>query len=196
MLLIACSEPSESHQVERSVEGGCEDCELMQEGMPAKILWETTIAGPAQPGERVTLGGTVYAKEGRTPVPGIILYAYHTDHTGHYTPGEGQTAGRRHGHLRGWVRSDAHGRYRFNTIRPTAYPSGQDPQHIHVLVKEPGVSTYWIDNIVFDDDPLLTQEERSRPHRGGNGVVTLQRTPEGWVGERDIVLGLNIVGYP
>ena len=50
------------------------------------------------------------------PAAGIIVYAYQTDATGIYPRGS-----TRHGRLRGWVRTDEAGRYRFDTIRPGAY---------------------------------------------------------------------------
>ena len=135
--------------------------------------------------------GTVRDGAGR-PVPGIVVYAYHTDARGYY-PQRGAT---RHGSLRGWVRSDAAGRYRFDTIRPASYPETSIPAHVHMHVIEPGRGTYYIDDILFDDDPLLTSGERSRQQgRGGRGIAVPRRDAAGWVVVRDIVLGENIPGY-
>lgn len=122
---------------------------------------------------------------------------YHTDNTGRYTPGPKQVQGKRHGHLRGWVKTDAQGRYEFRTIRPAAYPNGKNPQHIHAIIKEAGLSRYWIDDFLFDDDPLLTEQEKKRQSkRGGPGIVKLSKNPAGvWIGKRDIILGFNIPNY-
>jgi protocatechuate 3,4-dioxygenase beta subunit len=197
VLLRACAHPDATEASQQLGGGQCDDCVWMLEGMPAEPGWETTLSDASEPGERMTMSGTIYKKDGRTPAPGVILYVYHTDNTGRYTPDKGQTDGRRHGHLRGWVRSDEQGRYRFHSIRPAAYPSGRDPQHVHVLVKEPGLGIYWIDNYEFEDDPLLTAERRAGlTQRGGSGIIVLNRTAEGWKGQRDIVLGLNVPGYP
>jgi protocatechuate 3,4-dioxygenase beta subunit len=88
------------------------------------------------------------------------------------------------------VRTDAEGNYRFDTIRPAPYPGRADPAHIHMTVKEPGRREYWIDEVVFTDDSLVTPRYRSRVgNRGGNGIVTPSRDSTGaWVARRDIVL--------
>ncbi|MBK8979597.1 MAG: hypothetical protein IPM29_27155 [Planctomycetes bacterium] len=104
-----------------------------------------------------------------------------------------------HGEQRGWVRADAQGRYRFESIRPEEHPGREDPQHVHMHVIEPGRRTYYIENTVFTDDPLLTAERRERESagRGGHGMATPRREDEGvWVVRRDIVLGAGTPGYP
>ena len=120
----------------------CEDCELMLEGMPSSIPWSTRISGSEDPGEPLVISGTIYKSDGKTPAPGVILYVYQTDQKGKYTPSKGQVSGRRHGHLRGWMKSDERGRYQFTTIRPGSYPNGNNPQHIHPIVKEPDLNYY------------------------------------------------------
>jgi len=182
----------------RTVGGGCDGCEILFEGMPKELAWRTTIPGPGEHGEPMEIRGVIYRKDGRTPAPGVILYVYHTDATGHYSPAPGQTQGRRDGHLRGWMRTDSSGRYEFRTIRPAPYPSRDNPAHVHVVVKEPDKNEYYLDEYVFDDDPLLTPERRARlENRGGSGIVALSRNRDGvWIGRRDLVLGRNIPGYP
>lgn len=119
----------------RSVGGSCEDCELMVAGMPAALSWKAKLAADDEPGEPLIISGTIYKSDGKTPAQDVILYVYHTDHTGRYTPGPNQVHARKHGHLRGWVKTDAQGRHEFRTIRPAAYPEGKDPHHIHGIIK-------------------------------------------------------------
>jgi protocatechuate 3,4-dioxygenase beta subunit len=176
----------------------CEDCELLFQGMPNNISASTRLAGAGEKGEPLRITGTIYLQDGMTPAPGIILYVYQTDHTGKYTPGPDQVHARRHGHLRGWVRSDDRGRYEFLTIRPASYPNSRNPQHIHPIIFEPKANRfYWIDDYLFDDDPLLAPDEKQKqPKRGGGGVLTLKKDAKGvWLGNRDIVLGQNIGNY-
>src|SRR5690349_5620246 len=144
------------------VGSACEDCQMMFDGMPQDLSWQTTIAGPDEPGEPLIMKGIIYKKDGKTPAPDVILYVYHTDNKGLYSPAPKQTLAKRHGHLRGWVKSDANGRYEFKTIRPASYPNSTNPQHIHPLIKEPGLTLYWIDEFLFDDDPLLANQEKTR----------------------------------
>jgi protocatechuate 3,4-dioxygenase beta subunit len=168
----------------------CEDCELMFDGMPEKTSWRASLAELNEPGEPLIVSGRIFKKDGKTPAAGILLYIYHTDNKGLYSPAPTQTKGRRHGHLRGWMITDAQGRYEFKTIRPASYPNSKNPQHIHPIIKESESKIYWIEDFLFSDDPLLTDQEKSRlPKRGGSGVMTLTKNSDGvWIGKRDIVL--------
>jgi protocatechuate 3,4-dioxygenase beta subunit len=182
---------------ERRVGDGCEDCELMLEGMPATLASRTSLAGLDEKGERMVIRGTVFQKNGKTPASDVIVYFYHTDINGEYTPAADQTQGKRHGHLRGWIKTGKDGTYEIKSIRPASYPNGRNPQHIHAIVKEKNTSLYWIDDYYFDDDPYLDQNQRSHQQkRGGMGIITLKKNRAGiWEGKRDLILGLNIPGY-
>jgi len=181
----------------RHVGGPCEDCELIFEGMPSALSWQTQIASANEPGVPLTISGTIYQRDGKTPASNVILYVYHTDHKGFYSPASGQRIARKHGHLRGWMRTGKDGRYEFRTIRPAAYPKRNNPEHIHPIIKEEGLKEYWIDEYLFLDDPLLTASEKARQEkRGGSGIISLSKNSKGeWIGKRDIILGLNIPGY-
>lgn len=176
--------------------GPCEDCELMREGMPAALRWEAKLAGPTE-GEEMIISGVIYEKDGKTPAANVILYVYHTDKTGRYTPASDQKDARRHGRMRGWMKTDSRGRYAFKSIRPGAYPGRKDPAHIHPIIQEPDGRYYWIDEYLFEDDPLVTTQIRANQEkRGGSGIVTLKKNQDGiWEGKRDIILGLNVEGY-
>ena len=180
---------------DRSVGGPCDECDLMFEGMPPNLSWRTTIAPPGEPGEPMIIQGTVYKKDGKTPAPDVILYIYHTDNAGIYSTAPGHT--NRHGHLRGWIKTGADGRYEFKSIRPGSYPTRNAPAHIHPLIKEKGLTRYWIDEYLFEGDPLLTNAERARQEkRGGNGIITLKKNANGvWEGHRNIMLGMNVPNY-
>lgn len=190
LLTIACTA-----QKDRAVGGACDRCDLMFEGMPKAMSWEATISPQSEPGEPMIIEGTIYKKDGKTPAPGVVLYVYHTDAQGYYSniPGQKEIP---HGHLRGWIKTGADGKYRFQSIRPAQYPRETIPAHIHPLIKEPGLSPYWIDEYLFEGDKFLTDEERKRQEkRGGNGIISLTKKDGVWRGTRDIVLGLNIPGY-
>ena len=135
------------------------------------------------------------------PRANVVVYAYQTDAAGIYPPPEKSLSrwADRHGRLRGWAVSDANGKYTFDTIRPASYPGQSVPQHIHLHVIERGCATYYIDEVLFTDDPMLTEEERGeRPERGGSGLTTPTRDQAigTWQVVRDIHLGRNIPGYP
>ena len=178
----------------------CEGCEAVFQGLPETLEWSSRIAPIDEPGEPMRIEGTVRDGDGRA-VGGVIVYAYQTNSRGLYPPDEGfrGQAARRHGLLRGWAQTDADGRYRFDTIRPAGYPDSDLPQHVHMHVLEVGRCTYYIDDILFEDDPRLTEARRRSlvTGRGGSGVVAPVLDESGtWVVRRDIVLGAEIPGYP
>lgn len=169
----------------------CEGCEAIREHSFDNLSWSTRIPPAGEPGDPLVLTGVVYQKDGRTPAPGVVVYAYHTNTGGVYpTRGDEQGWARRHGYLRGWVKTNERGEYRFDTIRPGGYPGRTDPAHIHMIVKEPDRQEYWIDEVVFEDDPRVTERYRSaQQNRGGNGIIRLSRDQSGgWSGRRDIIL--------
>ena len=158
---------------------------------PASLTDRMTIAKASEPGTRLVVEGTIFQSDGKTPAEGILLYAYHTNAQGLYAHAPGTTGqGRWHGDLRGWLRTGPSGRYRIETIRPAPYPSRTIPAHIHMHVMAPGGRETYIDDIVFDDDPLVTSGYAANAsHRGGPGVVHLERDPAGVPhARRDIVM--------
>jgi protocatechuate 3,4-dioxygenase beta subunit len=169
----------------------CDGCEAIHERSFDSLSSSTTIPAPGEPGERLVLTGRVLLPDGRTPAAGVVVYAYHTNAQGVYpTRGDERGWDRRHGYLRGWVKTNAEGGYRFETIRPAPYPGRRDPAHIHMVVKEPERREYWIDEVVFEGDSLVTDRYRAaQGNRGGSGILRLARDASGaWVGRRDIIL--------
>jgi protocatechuate 3,4-dioxygenase beta subunit len=178
----------------------CEGCEAVFEGLPAQLGSVSRIAPLDEPGQAMRIEGTVRDGQGR-PSGGVVVYAYHTNLRGEY-PKDEQARGKasfRHGRLRGWAKTDEKGRFRFDTIRPGAYPNRDVPEHVHMHVLEVGRCTYYIDDVLFDDDPRLTPEVRRQlsSGRGGSGIVQPRRDDSGrWLVTRDIVLGQGVPGYP
>jgi protocatechuate 3,4-dioxygenase beta subunit len=178
---------------------GCEACEIMFVGMPAHIGSTDTSPGWTEKGQKLLVKGVVYEVDGKTPAENVVLYYWQTDSNGYYShvPGMDEKA-ERHGHIRGWVKTDASGRYAIRTIRPAPYPHTTNPAHIHVAIKEPKIANaYYIDECLFDDDVFLTtQRRKALENRGGSGILKVSVSGDLQVAERDIVLGLNIPGYP
>jgi len=197
-----CTQPHASNDQEgstsKTVGGPCEDCKAVFEYGSKKLSWTDTLPDYQEDGPKMEISGTIYQQDGKTPASDVILYVYHTDQHGHY-PTKGDETGwsKRHGYIRGWIKTDANGKYKFYTLKPGAYPGGKNPAHIHATLKEPTINEYWIDEYLFDDDPILTKEERAaQKKRGGAGVLKLTKRADGiLVAQRDIILGLNIPDY-
>ena len=179
--------------------GSCEGCEAIHESpVPFDSLKNMSwLPDWNEQGPKLAVNGTVYNADG-SPAPNVVVYIYHTDQKGVYpTKGDEKGWGKRHGYLRGWMKTNEKGEYKFFTLRPAAYPGRQDPQHIHVTIKEPGKNEYWIDEYVFDDDPLLTDKQRkASENRGGSGILVLKDVGNMLKAERNIYLGKNIPDYP
>jgi protocatechuate 3,4-dioxygenase beta subunit len=196
LLEVTCSQ-SQSKK-DKIVGGGCEGCEAVLEYGNKKLTSVDTLPDFNEPGPKLEVSGTIYHRDGKTPAKDVILYIYHTDQKGEYPARGNETGwGKRHGYIRGWIKTGANGKYTFYTLRPAAYPGRQNPEHIHPVIKEPGVKEYWIDEYLFEDDPILTQRERqSQQGRGGKGIIQPSRNRNGLqIVNRDITLGLNVPVY-
>ena len=196
----ACTQPAATNKQDLKVGGPCEGCEAIYECPVSfdQLNEVDTLPDFNEAGPQIEISGTVYKADGKTAAAGVIIYIYHTDQSGIY-PRKGTEKGwaRRHGYLRGWVKTDANGFYKFYSLLPASYPNSNNPKHIHPVIKEPGKSEYYIDEFLFDNDPLLTQEERKRQEqRGGNGILIIKEKEGRLYAERHIILGKNIPGYP
>jgi protocatechuate 3,4-dioxygenase beta subunit len=190
-----------SKPITRHVGGTCEGCEAIYESpIPFEKLNQVdTLPDFNESGPKIEISGIVYQRDGKTPAKDVVIYVYHTDQTGRYSTKGNETGwGKRHGYIRGWVKTDKNGFYQFYTLRPVSYPNSNIPQHIHATVKEPDKNEYWIDEYVFDDDPFLTASERGKAKkRDGDGIIKLVPEANGMAhGTRHIILGLNIPDYP
>lgn len=149
--------------------------------------WRINIAPDKEAGEPLIVSGTIFAPDGRTPMKGISLYVYQTDATGRYsTSGNGDNRNTR---LHGQMWTNAEGRYEFRTIKPASYPGSTNPAHIHAYVSGPEYPEYWIDEYLFEDDPFVGADLRSKAAAKGtfSPVLKLTRDAEGVLrGVRDI----------
>lgn len=160
---------------------------------PENPPWSIQIASEDESGERLVVTGTVYEEDGSTPAEGVLIYVYHTNDEGVYPKrGDEQDNARYHGYLRGWMRTDAQGRYRFETTRPAPYHThGGEPAHIHYTVQAPGREEYWLNAAWFSDDPRVNAEYLAGLERVGgftNVIDVSQDASDTWHGRRDIIL--------
>jgi protocatechuate 3,4-dioxygenase, beta subunit len=155
--------------------------------VPSDVSWKTKLSAESEKGEPILISGTVYAADGKTAAAGTLIYLYHTDVYGIY----GRKGEHRHGRYRGWMLTDARGRYEFESILPASYPNSTIAKHIHMTVTTKDQKEDWIDSIHFDGDKFLTSRDREINRGGFDRVLKLAKGSDGISrGVRDIRLGV------
>lgn len=119
---------------------------------PARIV----IAGADEPGARLVVTGRVV--DGTKPIAGASIYIWHTDAKGFYAPGRNAGAGDLNPRLHGALRTDADGRYQYETVRPGSYLN--IAAHVHHVIAAPGYKTRLFE-VEFRDDPILVERREA-----------------------------------
>lgn len=137
--------------------------ERVQVQRPPSLSSTARIAPQDEGGVPLVIHGKLLGEDGKTPIAAAVVFAYHTDRQGLYhTRGTPAHSWR----LRGWAETDEDGRFEFQTIRPAAYPSRNQPAHVHLTVfASPG--RYHAGGLLFEDDPLLSAADRETSARAG-----------------------------
>lgn len=180
------------------VGGPCEGCEAVFEYGDRVLNAVDTLPNFNEEGTRIKVTGTIYHNDGTTPANDVILYIYHTNQNGVYASRNGETEwARRHGYIRGWIKTDIDGIYTFYTLKPGVYPDRSAPAHIHPMILEPNGKFYWLNSYHFEGDTLLSVNEISpkSPRGGSSGLLSLKKEGNLLVGKRDFILGRNIPQY-
>ncbi|HUL59675.1 MAG TPA: protocatechuate 3,4-dioxygenase subunit beta [Anaeromyxobacteraceae bacterium] len=127
-------------------------------------------------GERIVIAGRVLDEDER-PVPHALVEVWQANAAGRYAHQVDDHAAPLDPNFTGCGRAvtDAHGRYRFVTIRPGAYPwrnhpNAWRPAHVHFSLFGPAFATRLVTQMYFPGDPLLpfdpifnsTADERAR----------------------------------
>ncbi|MEO6213763.1 MAG: hypothetical protein ABIP65_09080 [Vicinamibacterales bacterium] len=144
-----------------------------QEQRPASIASTARIAPATEPGTPLVLSGRILGLDGK-PSTHTVVFAYHTDRGGLY---DAREKGPHSWRLKGWARSDAEGRFTFETIRPGSYPNERIAAHVHFTAFAPSGERYHAGEVKFDDDPLVSGAERQASMRAGQfGEIRPVRT--------------------
>lgn len=179
------------------VGGRCEGCEAVLEYGDKQLNAIDTLPGFEEAEKKLKLSGTIFEADGSTPAQGVVLYIHHTNDKGIYpTRGDEEGWAKRHGYIRGWIKTGPDGNFTFYTQVPGSYPSRDNPAHIHPFILEPHGKYYWVETYFFEGDPLLQDHHMEKKPRGGSvGKVSLTKEDGMYSVKRDFVLGKNIPGY-
>lgn len=128
--------------------------ERAQEHRPASLSANGRIAPESEPGTPLVIHGRAVGEDGKAPLPGAIVFAYHTDRDGLYDrKGSPPHAWR----LKGWARTAADGTFEFRTIRPGSYPGTTNPPHVHFTLFTDG-ARYHAGELQFQGDLRVRRE--------------------------------------
>ena len=146
-----------------------------REGAP----WRATLCDADEPGERLAITGRVTAAGTCEPLKDAVLDVWHASAAGFYDNNDpARPFDPARYHLRGRVRTDAEGRYQFETVLPGNYGQGRftRARHIHLLVTCAGRAPL-VTEIYFEGDrhndtdglvrrSLITQLSGGAPEKG------------------------------
>ena len=160
--------------------------------------FQTRLAGPDEPGERLIISGTVYSSDCRSRLPNALIEVWQANQSGVYdTAKPGDFAERVDFHLRGMMLTDQKGNYQFETVMPGRYPVPPDlpgleryaglmrPAHIHFRVAE-SLHVPLTTQLYFKGDPHIAKDPWAR--RKPSLVVGLKQDSKFLVGNFDIAL--------
>ena len=144
---------------------------------PPEVSSVGVIAGANEPGQRLVITGTVYAPDGVTPAPGVIVYAYQTDAGGEY-----HNDAQRVARLHGWAKSDAQGHFEFRTIHPGAYPAAPSRRtsmctFMAAAIRSSGPRTFALPEIRCSRRKMCSARRRKEISAA---CVPLRAMPQAW----------------
>ncbi|MFL1012804.1 hypothetical protein [Flavisericum labens] len=143
---------------------------------------------------KLKITGTIYESDGVTPAKSVLLFIHQADEDGNFELKRENK--KRYVHHRGWIRTNADGKYTFYTFVPGSYIYGNELRQILPILKEPGKPEYAIESFVFDNDPLLKDKCREKIEATNpNRILKLDKKEGLFVAHRDIILGEENVEY-
>jgi protocatechuate 3,4-dioxygenase beta subunit len=143
-----------------------------------------TLVSPNEPGRRLSVTGVISDPDGR-PIPGAIIYVFHTDSSGFYT--EKRAMDESNARLFAYLQTGAAGEYEFRSIRPGGYPTPvtvdgepfEIPQHVHFVVTAPGYREGRFQMYFSDDPRLRTEQSKQAAKRAGHPMIVPTETEGG-----------------
>src|SRR6185295_19057242 len=160
--------------------------------------FQTKLAGPDEPGERLVISGKVYTSDCRSPLPNALGEVWQANQAGQYdTDKPGDFTERVDFHLRGMMLTDQQGNYEFETIMPGRYPVPPNlpglekyagltrPAHIHFRVSE-SLHIPLTTQLYFKDDPNIAKDPWAS--RKPSLAIGLKQDGESLHGVFDLVL--------
>lgn len=140
---------------------------------------------------KLKITGILYQSDGVTPAKDVILYIEQADENGDFDLREYNK--KRYVHHRGWIKTNADGRYTFYTFIPGNDRRYNQFQQLFPIIKEESKPEYALESFLFNDDPMLTKFCRKRlAKKGDPSRVLIPKLDNGLlIVEKNIVLETN-----
>lgn len=141
------------------------------------------------------LKGTVFQKDGKTPLPNVLIEAWQCDEYEHYDNASDDYL------FRGAVKTVNNGKYSFKTIVPVPYKDGDDwrPAHIHLRISSADHQDL-ITQIYFKGDPHIKEDPAAASPQSVNRILEIKKNASNVnVVQFDVVMAksflMNDAGY-
>jgi protocatechuate 3,4-dioxygenase beta subunit len=148
-------------------------------------------------GEVLYVSGTIFQKDGKTPLSNVLIEAWQCDEHGHYDNASDDYL------FRGTVKTGKDGKYSFKTIVPVPYRSSEQeewrPGHIHMRISSSNYQDL-ITQIYFKGDPHIQKDPAAASPQSVNRILEIKKNSSNKkVVTFDVVMGksfsLNDAGY-
>jgi len=146
-----------------------------------------TIADFDSKPNKLKISGTIFLSDKITPAKDVLLYVYQPDEDGNYEMKKDDKHKRYVNH-RGWIKTDADGRYTFYTFMPGKFQRTKELKQIHRIIKEPGKPEYELNPFFFNDDPLIPELTLACRAQIVNSMLRIEKEGDMYVATKDIVL--------
>lgn len=140
---------------------------------------------------KLKITGIIYKADGVTPAKDVILYVCQPDENGDYDLRKDDKRKRYVNH-RGWIKTDADGRYTFYTFMPGKYERSKELKQIHRVIKEPGKPEYEINSFFFNDDPLIPELTLACRAKAVQSMLKLEKEGDILIATKNIKLNEDL----
>ena len=133
--------------------------------------FKTDLIQPGTKGETLHFSGTVFGKDGKSPVNGALIEIWHCNEDGVYDNTSDNYI------YRASAKTSADGKYHFKTIMPVPYAAGQTlvrPAHIHMRISAKGVQDL-VTQIYFKGDKYIAGDISAKDPTALNRILDMTK---------------------
>lgn len=130
----------------------------------------SNLIPPGSTGDPMQLGGTIFKKDGKTPLSDVLVESWQCDEHEHYDNISEDYI------FRGAAKTGKDGKYAFRTIVPVPYNDGDGwrPAHIHLRISSKDHQDL-ITQIYFRGDPHIEEDAAARSPQSVNRILEVKK---------------------